>query len=136
MTEHTQAEHVLIVEDDPMLADLLASVLQEHGAETTQATTLQAGLALLESTNTVTRLVTDFQLSGTADCVPLLAKAYASQPPVTCVVMSGNIGAIDMEHLRSGLTSAQTAPALLQKPFGIEQFIETVFATPRLAGAR
>jgi CheY-like chemotaxis protein len=92
MTESSRTS-VLIVEDEPMILDIVADELSDAGFHVLQATTGEEAVAILEGTEAVDLLLTDIRLPGKLDgwCVAERARERFATLPV--IYVTGYSGA-------------------------------------------
>ena len=86
MIESSRAS-VLVVEDEPLILDIVADELSDAGFHVLQATTGEEAVAILEGTQAVDLLLTDIRLPGALDgwCVAERARQRFSALPVIYV---------------------------------------------------
>ncbi len=111
---------ILVVEDDPSIADYLVSLFKDNGYETCTASTGSEGLELVQSQNP--DLITlDFEMPESWGHVfyrKMQKKKEVKDIPV--IVISG----VDAEFPR-----LETAVAFLRKPFDKEELLKIVRRT-------
>jgi DNA-binding NtrC family response regulator len=136
---------VLVVDDDPGIRHLCATVLQQAGFTVLQAEGSSEALRICTEYNGgIDLLLTDlilpppgFQLASSSNQFPhvhghvLAARAATFRKGLRVALMSGNPGQeLSSHHIRRG------ALPFLQKPFekaGLIQFVREVLASPPLA---
>jgi two-component system NtrC family response regulator len=101
-------DQIAVVDDEPLICDLVAEALRDHGAEIHCATTRDGGIALLVSRPFALALV-DFMLPGGTG-LPLAAAAANLNIPT--LIISGQPDAAEQCE-RFGFP-------YLAKPFGLE----------------
>jgi DNA-binding response OmpR family regulator len=112
---------VLLVEDDPTILEVLASILTDEGYDARCVDTVAAALDVLRN-EPVECAVLDFHLpDGTAEDVLAAAAANDASPPM--VIVSASPAA-------SPVADKFGVP-LVHKPFDIEEVIESVAAAIR-----
>jgi len=115
------ASHILLVEDDDLLRDILSDILDEAGFRTSEACCADEALNLLEEAGfaeATAALVTDVDMPGTLDGIALALRVRERWPRMGIVVTSG-------AHCGAGLL--MRAPTVfLPKPFRGERLIEAV----------
>jgi DNA-binding NtrC family response regulator len=108
--------HVLVVDDEPDVRDLLAEYFQDRGFHVTATADGRAALAAIAQTpSRFTLVVTDLQMPG-ADGLAVLRAARAANPSVYVVIITG-YASLDsaVEAVRLG------AYDYLTKPFSLGQ---------------
>ena len=80
---------ILVVDDEPLILDLTASMLEEFGCEVLAADNGEDALARLAQDPRVSLLITDVQMPGMSG-YELAAQARKRWPDLRVVVMSGN----------------------------------------------
>jgi CheY-like chemotaxis protein len=121
---------VLMVDDDPMVREVLAWQLIAHGYRVTQASDGLAALAELESGNVPDLLVTDFAMPGMNGLL-LIEEARRHRPGLPALLLTGyadgNI-AEDVRDMRQDIT------ILLRKPISDLELLERTSALLMAAG--
>jgi signal transduction histidine kinase len=113
---------VLVVEDDEIIRALIVETLEDMGFDSREAADGPAGLAILQSGQTVDLLVTDIGLPGlngrqVADAARVL------RPGLRVLFMTGYA-----ENALSGSDYLGKGMALITKPFAIDAFTQRVQA--------
>ena len=106
---------ILVVDDAPDVADVLAEMLDLAGAETLAVSDAQEAEALLmESPGLWSALVTDLKMPGKSG-VDLARTAAALDPPVPCILVSSQIGGLEFPAglFTAVLPKSTEAPALI-----------------------
>jgi CheY-like chemotaxis protein len=80
---------ILVVDDEPLILDLTASMLEDLGCEVLAADNGEEALARLAQDPRVSVLITDVQMPGMSG-YELVAQARKRWPDLRIVVMSGN----------------------------------------------
>ena len=122
--------HVLLVEDDPEVADLAQAMLRELGHRITFADTVETALAALNATPDLDLLLTDVVMPGPRNGVDLAREAAALKPGLPILLTSGYTG--------EALNDAEEAPwPLLRKPYTLDVLARTLatHAQPTDTGA-
>ncbi|HWG67709.1 MAG TPA: response regulator, partial [Rhodanobacteraceae bacterium] len=109
---NSKAAHVLVVEDEAFLREVVAESLQEAGYEVAHVGNGDAGLAVLQSDAPVDVLVSDIRLPGLSG-YELAAAGKALRPGLKMILMTGYAPSLPPE-----LESA--VYRVLQKPFRID----------------
>ncbi len=81
---------ILVVEDEPIIAEILEETLKDAGFEVVVAATAEAGLAILTDTADVRGLVADVGLPGAASGWDLARAARAISPNLAVVYATGH----------------------------------------------
>ncbi|WGM38191.1 PAS domain-containing protein [Caulobacter sp. NIBR1757] len=119
--------HVLLVEDDPEVADLAQAMLRELGHRITFADTVETALAALRAVPDLDLLLTDVVMPGPRNGVDLAREAAALRPGLPILLTSGYTG--------EALDDAEAAPwPLLRKPYTLDVLARTLAAHARPAG--
>ncbi len=114
---------VMIVDDEGIVREVLATILTDNGFEVQTAESGQQGLQMLAETP-ADFLITDFlmpQMSG----VELLEQVKRVNPNIKVILMSGHV---DFDGTMA--ESARDAYATLQKPFDFRKLMELLNAAP------
>ena len=117
-------KHILIVEDDSTVRELMRDALELFGYQTYIASNGTEALGLLKSTPAIDLLVTDQGLPDIQGTV-LATKALEQKPALKVLIASGYI-----QNQR--LLSSQDTPApdssfhLIAKPFTLDKLKETL----------
>ncbi|TXM72394.1 response regulator [Methylobacterium sp. WL69] len=85
----TATPRVLMVEDEPMLLEVVAAELEDAGFDVAQATTAEIALDLLESGAPVDILFTDIRLPGAMDGWQLAEAARRLRPGLPIIYATG-----------------------------------------------
>lgn len=117
---NSRAAHVLVVEDEAFLREVVAESLQEAGYEVAHVGNGDAGLAVLQSDAPVDVLVSDIRLPGLSG-YELAAAGKALRPGLKMILMTGYAPSLPPE-----LESA--VYRVLQKPFRIDALAGVVAA--------
>ncbi len=124
---------VLVVDDEPMLAEELSDGLREEGFEVATAHSAAAALALLRADPGIGVLVSDIRMPGGSG-LSLAAEILETEPDTTArgVVLITAHGSMDqaVEAMRSGVSD------FLTKPFGLPDAARAVRAAMERALAR
>ena len=113
--------HILLVEDDDLLRDILNDILCEAGFRTSEACCADEALNLLKESGFAegtAALVTDIDMPGSLDGIALASCVHEKWPRIGIVVTSG-------AHCGAGLLIRPPA-VFLPKPFRGERLIEAV----------
>ena len=119
---------ILLVEDDPDVADLAQAMLRELGHRITFADTVASALIALTTTPDLDLLLTDVVMPGPRNGVDLARAASALRPDLPILLTSGYTG--------EALDDAEAAPwPLLRKPYTLDVLAYTLAAHARPADA-
>jgi len=116
----SKAVHVLVVEDEAFLREVVAESLQEAGYKVAHVGSGDAGLAVLQSDAPVDVLVSDIRLPGLSG-YELAAAGKSLRPDLKMILMTGYAPSLPPE----------LKPAVyrvLQKPFRIDSLPGVVAA--------
>lgn len=111
--------HILLVDDEHIVLDILESVLSDAGFKISRAATSEAALEIFERDD-VHLLMTDIKMPGSLDGVLLASRMREKKPQLPVIFLSGNL---------DGLANSDqvAAPsAFLVKPFNMDEAIETI----------
>jgi DNA-binding response OmpR family regulator len=118
LSEAASPARVLVVEDDPGVAELIASVLVSNGHTVTAAPTAEAALELLRA-DCFEIVVTDLELPR-IDGLNFAATAKSSSPHLAVIVLSGGWDAAEVCAVN------ENVDFFLQKPFAPSELAEAV----------
>jgi len=111
--------NVLVVDDDPTVRGLYATVLRQAGAAVTSSGVATEALALIDL-QTPHVVVTDLRMPG-HDGIWLLHQLKSRLPSVPVIAVSGHVGPADRDELlRLGFTE------VLAKPLPLSDLAATV----------
>ena len=111
---------VLVVEDEPLILDMISQELTEQGFAVLEAETGDAALSIIESGQTVDVLFTDMRLPGGLDGWQLAATAREAKPELSVIYATGYT--VDRE-------AAVPGSVFLKKPYrpcAITEIIRTL----------
>jgi signal transduction histidine kinase len=124
---------VLVVDDEPMLADELADGLREEGFDVVTANSAAAALAALRADPGIGVLVSDIRMPGGTG-LSLAAEVLGTEPEADArgVILITAHGSMDqaVEAMRSGVSD------FLTKPFGLDDAARAVRAAMERTLAR
>lgn len=114
---------VLIVEDEPMLLDVITGHLEDAGYAVAQAATAEVALAILNGEEAVDVLFTDIRLPGGMDGWQLAEAARALKPDLAVIYATG------FSHTPPRLTEGSV---FFSKPYRVSAVIRAIrgFETP------
>jgi CheY-like chemotaxis protein len=116
---------VLLVDDEPVVREVLAAELGEAGYEVAESENGESALKLLDRGSEVDILVTDLAMPG-IDGVALIRAAQGRRPGLPAILITGYAG--DAAVLAVG-TTVGGAYALLRKPVTAAQLADQVAAS-------
>jgi PAS domain S-box-containing protein len=117
---------ILLVDDDDLIRETLAELLEEAGFTTLVAASGLEALALVESGEVVDAMVSDLSMPG-MNGVTIIRKARALRPGLPCFLLTGYVGE------RAALSTENTF-TLVRKPVTIRALVALIEAT--LEGAK
>jgi PAS domain S-box-containing protein len=118
--------HVLLVEDDPDVAELAQAMLRELGHRITFADTVEMALIALRATPDLDLMMTDVVMPGPRNGVDLAREASALKPGLPILLTSGYTG--------EALDDAEKTPwPLLRKPYTLDVLARTLATHARPA---
>lgn len=83
------AVRVLVVDDEPLIASLVCTVLEEEGYQPTCLCSAAEALAELEDHDDFDAVITDIDLGGPVDGFELARRARAHRPDAAVIYISG-----------------------------------------------
>jgi CheY-like chemotaxis protein len=116
-------EPAALVEDEPLILDMISQELAEQGFAVREAETGEAALSIIKSCQTVDVLFTDIRLPGELDGWRLAAMALQAKPELPVIYVTGYT--VDREAAVPGV--------FLKKPYrpsAITEAIRTLIAPP------
>jgi CheY-like chemotaxis protein len=124
MKVHMPTPWLLIIDDEPEMAEELAELCEASGFSTVTAGNLEPALALLEKHRTIGAIASDLRMPGndSSDLMRTLVAAVARlDRPCTLMVMTGHAGNAEREHAASlGIHH------FFSKPLDTDAFIATL----------
>lgn len=114
-----QSEHLLLVEDDSGLRELLQEELESEGYQVTACADAEQGLKVLEQ-GQIDLLVSDLRLPGANGLSLLPATRKADPPPAVLIITAFGSVQQAVESLKAG------ADDFLTKPLEMDHFLLTV----------
>jgi len=119
---------VLLVDDDPLVLDMSRAALQRAGFTVLAADNGPDALRIHKAeSERIAAVVTDISMPG-MDGYELALRLREADPRLPLQFISGNVQALPTDYLEA---LPGPRPQLLKKPFGVQEFAETVM---RLAG--
>ena len=110
--------HILVVEDEILIRDLISMVLRENGAVVAEAANADEAWNYISAGYPVDLVFTDHRMPGSMSGLDLAVRIKAEHPHIAVVIASGN------------LQSPGAAQPVLAKPYPLE---ETAAALTRRA---
>lgn len=118
---------VLILEDEPVLREMMSELIQEQGANAIALGTADAGMLYLEQhASSIDLIVTDVRMPGLLSGHDLARMVYERWPQLPVLITSGYSG--------EQFTAIPQNSRFLAKPWGIGQFSQAV--APYLDGCQ
>ncbi|AVF55278.1 UNVERIFIED_ORG: DNA-binding NtrC family response regulator [Pseudomonas parafulva] len=108
---------VLLVEDEPIIRELIAIALEDLGAAVTSVETAQEGLEIT-SRSAFSMLLTDVRTPGAVNGLELAYQVGQSQPDTRIVVMSG--------YHDPSSCALPSGAIFLPKPWTLDHFIGVI----------
>jgi CheY-like chemotaxis protein len=115
-----ETPHILVVDNEPMICELIAEVLQRVGFEVWSAEDGRRALDLAEANTRVGLVILDWRLPD-ASGERVLDRLVALRPPIKAIVASGD----RISDARSAF-SGRNVNAFLAKPFKAETLVTAV----------
>jgi DNA-binding NtrC family response regulator len=113
------SQMVLIVEDDPLIRDLLCEILESEGFVTQGMANADRALEfLIDQSSRVCLLLTDINMHGTINGAELAKTSILLWPAIPIVVMSG-VETPETVGLGQNL-------AFIRKPFTVEKILKVI----------
>ncbi|MFL5256801.1 MAG: response regulator [Rhodopila sp.] len=119
-----QRLRVLLVDDDPIVREVLAASLDDAGYRVTQARSGPEGLAVLSAGEQVDIIVSDLTMPG-MDGVSLIRKAQEQRPGLPAVLLTGYAGSGAALAVGGAVSGAFS---LLRKPVSGAQLVDRINA--------
>jgi CheY-like chemotaxis protein len=110
---HTRRTSVLVVEDEALISELIAEVLNDHGFKVHAVAAGEEALRYLDSGADVDVLFTDINLLGSMDGSMLAREARAKRPELPIVYCSGRFSP-------SALAPPVSRSIFVKKPYSPE----------------
>ncbi len=114
-------DHVLLVEDEPVLRELAAAALADAGYRVTEAGDGSEGLRILRSDDPIDLLLSDIRLPG-PDGYVLAETGHTLRPELKVILMTGYAPTPPPPELHG------VVHRLMQKPFAIDSLPDAVAA--------
>ena len=109
---------VLLVEDEPLIREIMAESLEDAGFDVIQASTGDEAISVIHADIvTITALVTDFHMPGNADGADVAFCIRQKWPGLPVVIASGRPDAMKLSW------QEENGYRLLRKPYGPRQLI-------------
>lgn len=113
-------QRVLVVEDEPVIREMVVEVLADFGYDLMQASDGLAALAIIESDVALDLLITDVGLPG-INGRRLAEKARRQRPALKVLFITGYA-----EDATFGQIATEEGAEMLPKPFGVNQLLTHV----------
>lgn len=120
MPMSSKTHTVLIVEDEPVIRELILEVLHDQGWRCLQAADGNTALALIQSNANIDLLITDVGLPGLNGRM-LAEQARRERPELRVLFVTGYA-----ENSIFDLTGTNNAMEMLPKPFGVDDLLRAV----------
>lgn len=109
---------ILLVEDEPLIREIMAESLEDAGFAVIQASTGDEAISVIQSNVvTITALVTDFHMPGSADGADVAFCIRQKWPDLPVVIASGRPDIMKLSW------KEENGYRLLRKPYGPRQLI-------------
>jgi DNA-binding response OmpR family regulator len=109
---------VLLVEDEPLIREIMAESLEDAGFAVVQASTGDEAISVIAgSPRAFSALVTDFHMPGEADGVDVASRIRERWPDMPVVIVSGRPDILKQSW------RVENGYRLLTKPYGPRQLI-------------
>jgi CheY-like chemotaxis protein len=112
------AAAVLVVEEEPIILDMISEELTRKGFLVLEAETGEAALSMIESDQRVDVLFTDTRLPGKLNGWQLAQAARENHPEIPVVYVSG--------FVIEGQAAAVPGSTILKKPYRLSAVVETI----------
>ena len=80
---------ILVVDDEPLIADLVCTVLEEEGYQLVCLSSARDALAQIEGRDDFDGIITDIDLGGPVDGFEIARRARAHRPDAAVIYISG-----------------------------------------------
>ncbi|MGU3657517.1 MULTISPECIES: PAS domain-containing protein [unclassified Methylobacterium] len=110
-----RGETVLVVEDEPVVRDLIVEVLADLGYTAVRAADARAGLALLRGPGRIDLLISDVGLPGGLDGRQMVDAARPHRPDLKVLFITGYA-----ENATFGTGHLEPGMQMITKPFSVE----------------
>ncbi len=109
---------VLLVEDEPLIREIMAESLEDAGYDVIQAATGDEAISVIRDRQImITALVTDFHMPGGADGAEVASRLRERWPDLPVVIASGRPDIMKLSW------QEEQGYRLLRKPYGPRQLI-------------
>jgi CheY-like chemotaxis protein len=115
------ALRVLLVEDEPIVREIVAEALRDESFDVLEAATGDEAAKLLVDPGNIDVLFTDVRMPGTRDGIDVAVRARELRPNIAVVIVSGY--AMQLWERLEGLNPP---PVFLRKPFRIKEALAVV----------
>jgi two-component system, response regulator PdtaR len=114
MEQDQRIRHILVVEDDALVREMIVDILLEAGFAAHQAGSADEALRDLEEKPGIAAVVTDIDMPGALDGIELTWRIEELWPKIGVIVISGGHGAAALPHAARFLAKPFTAGGLLR----------------------
>ncbi len=114
------ARHILLVEDEPVIREIMADTLGNAGFEVTATCTADEAAILIADSDRFDVLLTDVTMPGLIDGIGLVEHAREVHPHLPVVFVSGR-----PDNARRAEAVGQPS-AFMPKPYDVDRVISTI----------
>ena len=118
---------ILVVDDEPLIADLVCTVLEDEGYQIVCLCSARDALAQIDGQDDFDGVITDIDLGGPVDGFEIARRARAHRPDAAVIYISGAAAARVAEERVEGAT-------FVGKPFAPLKLVEIMRASLPPAG--
>jgi CheY-like chemotaxis protein len=113
-----QTACVLVVEDEPLMREMVCDVLRNAGFAVSEACDAMAALDHIATAGPVDLVITDLRMPGPLDGVDLVKRLRSTEPRIPVIVTTGYHS-----------MSAELGPVpVFEKPYSFQKLIAQVFS--------
>jgi two-component system, response regulator PdtaR len=113
MEQNRRSPHILVVEDDPLVREMIVDILREAGFAAHEAGCADEALRDLAEQPGISAVVTDIDMPGTLDGIELSWRIEELWPRIGVIVISGGTRAAQLPRAAQFLAKPFTAGRLL-----------------------
>jgi len=125
------ATRILVIDDEPLIADLVCTVLAEDGYDLTCLSSAEDALAEIEGQDNFDAVITDIDLGGSVDGFELARRARVHRPDVAVIYISGAAAArVAGERVPGGQFLGKPFP-----PYKLAEILRTSLPPAAVAAA-
>ena len=110
---------ILVVEDEPLIREMMTETLGDAGYEVLQAENGERASRLMQEPDNIDLLLTDINMPGSLDGIAVAEQAHAQDPELPVVFVTGGSDAL----AQRGVGGQEH---VLAKPFVATRLVETV----------